>query len=217
VILVDLDSGAVRFADLPTDRSNVRSVGWIPGRDVVSAHAAGPKFMKYDTVHIDTDGRVQPVQYPGWRTRFDVDGTPVEVSGAGRHELTIKRWEAGGIGSTTWSFRMALPQTLRHTTFGTFGATDVALYAHRGWPSPAPGQVWVLDKDTGAMTARLQVPANTDIRGWTDDGSLRLLLANRRAVEWHPRSGEVRQVLNLPGPYPDSGEWAAATVAFPSQ
>ncbi len=217
VVLLELSSGAVRHVDFPPGRSRVVRVDWMPGRDVVSAYAARPRYYKYDTFQVDTTGRVKSVRYPGWRTRFDVDGTPVEVSRAKRHQLTIKRWEDDGITSTTWTPGVTIPRSMRTTAFGVFGATDVALYAHRGWPSHAPAQVWALDKGTGAVTARLQVPATTSIEGWADDGTLRLLVANRRVVEWQPRTGKVRQVLELPGPYPGSGEWAAATVAFPSQ
>ena len=106
---------------------------------------------------------------------------------------------------------------MRRYAFGAFAAADVALYAHTGWPSPASAQVWVLDKRTGAVGARLQVPATSSIVGWIDRHRLRLLIANRRVVDWEPRTGHIRQVLDLPGPYPVYGEWAAATVALPSQ
>ena len=157
-----------------------------------------------------------PVRYPGWRTRFDVDGTPIEVIGTGRPQLKFKRWEEDGIESTTFTPGVDIPRSMRSYAFGVFGAADVALYAHRGWPSPASAQIWVLDKSTGAMSARLRVPATSSIVGWTDNGRLRLLVANRRVVEWEPRTGHVRRLLELRGPYPVLGEWAAATVTFPS-
>ena len=107
---------------------------------------------------------------------------------------------------------------MRRYVFPVFGPSEVALLAAaRSWPSSAPAQrVWALDKHTGAMTARLRVPARTDVVGWTADGTLRLLLENRRLVEWHPGNGRLRRLLELPGPSPDPAEWAAATVAFPS-
>lgn len=191
-------------------------VDWIPGRDVISAYAAPPESSKYFTFHADTQGRVTPVGYPGWRTSLDVDGTPVEVVGVSRQQLKFTRWGEGGADATTVAPGVEVPRSMRRHTFAVFGAADVALYAHRGWPSPAHAQVWVLDKNTGELTARLRVPATSGILGWKDDGTLRLLVANRRVVEWEPRTGRIRQVLELPGPFPAPDEWAAATAAFPS-
>jgi hypothetical protein len=215
-VVVDLTSGAVRRVPFPAGRSHVVRVDWIPGGDVLSAYAARPESSTYDTLHVDARGRVTPVRYPGWRTRFDVDGTPVEIIGASRRQLRVERWADDGLVSTTLVPGVEVPRSMRRHAFGVFGATDVALYAHRGWPSPASAQVWVLDKNSGAMAARLRVPATSSIVGWTDDDRLRLLIANRRVVEWEPRTGRIRQVLDLPGPYPGHAEWAAATVAFPS-
>ncbi|KRF35328.1 hypothetical protein [Nocardioides sp. Soil805] len=216
VVLLDLGRGTVRYVELPASRARVVRVDWVPGREVLSVYAARPASSRYDTFQIDTRGRVRPVRYPGWRTRFDVDGTPVEVAATGRHRLAFRRWTDGDVESTTVVLDARIPRAMRSTAFGTFGAVDVALLAHRGWPSSAPAQVWVLDKASGAMTARLQVPATTSIIDWVDDHTLRLLVANRRVVEWQTRTGEVRRVVELPGPYPDPGEWAAATLAFPS-
>ncbi len=217
VVLLDLGDGTFHFLSLPAGRSRVARVEWIPGRDALSASAAPRSSSKHYTFHVDPHGQVTPVRYPGWRTRFDRDGTPVEVLGAGRQQLTFKRWADDGIESTTFTPGVEVPRSMRSYAFGVFGAADVALYAHRGWPSPEAAHVWVLDKSTGAMRARLRVPATSSVIGWTDDDRLRLLVANRRVVEWQPRSGQVRQVLELPGPYPAPDEWAGTSVTFPSR
>lgn len=217
VVLLDLSRAAVRYVRLPEGRSRVAYVDWVPGQKVVSAYAA-PGSTKFSTFHVDNKGRVAPAAYPGSRTRFDVDGTPVEVIGTDRRRLKLTRWGDDGISSKTFALGVEIPRSIRSPTFGVFGAAEVALYAHGGdWPSAATAQVWVLDKNTGAMNARLRVPATSQIVDWTDDGWLRLLVANRRVVEWEPRTGQIRQVLDMPGPYPVLGEWAAATIAFPSQ
>ena len=216
-VLLNLTSGTVRHVPFPAARSNVVRVDWIPGQDVVSAYAAPPESSHYYTFHFDPRGRVGRVRYPGWRTRFDVDGTPTEIIGASRQQLRFKRWTDDGVASTTLAPGVKVPRSMRRYAFGAFAAADVALYAHQGWPSPASAQVWVLDKRTGVMGARLRVPATSSIVGWTDHDRLRLLIANRRVVDWEPRTGHIRRVLDLPGPYPAHGEWAAVTVALPSQ
>ncbi|MQW75503.1 hypothetical protein GHK92_06430 [Nocardioides sp. dk4132] len=220
VVLLDLRSGAVRYAALPPGRVHVAHVRWIPGRDVVSASAARGGSSRYDTFHVDTTGRVTPARYPGWRTTFDVDGTPVEATGVGRDRLRFTRWQ-GAQGAHAEARILTpgleLPRLMRRYVFPVLGPGEVALLAAaRSWPALAPVQVWALDKRTGAITARLRVPATTDVVGWTEEGTLRLLLENRRLVEWHPRSGRVQRLLELPGPYPAPAEWAAATVAFPA-
>lgn len=217
VVLLDLRSGEVTYAALPPGIAGVGHVQWIPGRDVVSATAGRPGSSRQVTFHVDTAGRVTPARYPGWRTRFDVDGTPVGVTSVGRDRLRFTRWHDTGTESRTLAPGLELPRLMRRYVFPVFGSSEVALLAAaRSWPSSAPAHVWALDKHTGAMTARLRVPATTDVVGWTADGTLRLLLENRRLVEWHPASGRLRRLLELPGPYPDPHEWAAATVAFPS-
>ena len=183
----------------------------------MSASAARARSSRYDTFHVDTTGRVTPVRYPGWRTDFDVDGTPVGVTGVGRGRIRFTRWHDTGTESRTLAPGLELPRLMRRYVFPVFGPSEVALLAAtRGWPSSAPAQARALDKRTGAMTSRLGVPATTAVVGWSDDGALRLLLENRRLVERHPVTGGVRRLLEQPGPYPAPAEWAAATVAFPS-
>ncbi len=215
-VLLDLTSGAVRRVPFPAGRSDVLYLNWMPGQDVVSAYAAVAQSSKYSTFHFDTEGRVTPVRYPAWRTRFDVDGTPVEIRGASGQRLRVKRWADDAVTSSTLTPGVEVPRQIRRRAFGVFHTKYVALLAaRRSWPSRQPAQVWVLDKGTGAMAARLQVPATTSIVGWTDD-RLRLLIANRRLVDWEPRTGRLRRVLDLPGPYPAHGEWAGTTVSLPS-
>ncbi|MBC2934979.1 hypothetical protein [Nocardioides sp. zg-1228] len=217
VVLLDLTSGDVRHVSFPASHPHVVRVDWIPGKDVVSAYAAPPESSDYGTFHIDAAGRVTPARYPGWRTRFDVDGTPTEIIGATHEGLMVKRWTGDGVSSRTVAPGAKVPRPMRRHAFGVFSTSHLALHAaRREWPSRAPAQVWVLDKSTGAMGARLQVPATSSLVGWTDDDTLRLLIANRRLVDWEPRTGDLRRVLDLTGPYPAAGEWAAATVAIPS-
>lgn len=216
VVLINLSSGTVNFVAFPADRSDVRHVKWVPGEDVVSAYASPPQGSNYYTFHVDAEGRLKPVEYPGPRTTFDTDGTPTEVVGVTGQRLRITRWTDQGPEPTTVTPGIDIPRSVRRHAFGVFGDAHVALYVHQGWPSRTAAQLWVLDKGTGALVARLEVPATSSIVGWTDDGILRVLLANRRLVQWDPRTGDVRQVLELPGPYPAYAEWAAATVTFAS-
>jgi len=216
VVLLDLESGSVRHVDFPAGSSLVRHVAWLPGRDVLSAYAARRNSDRYRTFHLGTQGRRREVRYPGSRTRFDVDGTPIQLTRSGPNKLTVKRWENGGARSFTWELDVAIPRAVR-TPFGVFGDGEVAFYEHRGSDIAGPARIWVLDKHTGATLARLQVPATTSIQEWSDATTLGLLVDNHRMIEWQPPTGGIRRILELPGPYPNPGEWAAATIALPSR
>ena len=211
VVLVDLLDGTVRHVDFPQSHPMVRHVTWVPGTSVVSAYAAASAGTAYRTFHVAPDGRIAPAPYDGSRTRFDLDGTPVEISTAAGG-VTVTRGKNGNTHSTEWP---KPADFARGTSWGVFGESQVALFAPSGKKSPlGPVAVWVLDKHTGEPQARLRVPPVTEIEGWLDEGTLVLLIDSRRLVAWQPGTERVRRLMDLPGPYPVSGEWAAATVSL---
>ncbi len=75
--------------------------------------------------------------------------------------------------------------------------------------------VWVFDKGTGEPQARLRVPAATEIEGWADERTLLLFIDSRHLIAWKPGTERVQRLIELPSPYPEQGEWAAATVSTP--
>jgi hypothetical protein len=211
VVFVNLTTGSYRHVALPPTSPRVRYLTWVPGANAVSAYATNSKGARYWTFHVRPGGSVSQVSYPGDRTRFDIDGTPVEVKTAGR-TLTMTRFETRG----TDSAQSRLPLRFhRSTIFSEFGQDDVALIQPT-YSIRRPVMVWVFDKHTGQPRARLQVPVATSIEGWTHGGSLVLMVDNRRLITWNPQAGRFRRLLEIPPPYPDRNEWAATTVSLPS-
>lgn len=211
VLFVDLTTGTFHHVAFPDKSPVVRYVTWVPGHDVVSAYARKPEGTRYFTYQLRPRGRINPVSYDGSRTRFDVDGTPVEVTTHGR-TLTLTRQEAGTSTSTHWTlpFRFDVGDP-----FGVFGLDQVAIQPTLADTRPLP--VWVFDKHTGQPTARLLLPPRTSIEGWTDNGTLILYVDNRRLIAWNPQSGEFTRILEVPGPYPAPDEAAASTVSLTSR
>jgi hypothetical protein len=212
VVLVDLRRGTFRHVAFPATSPMVRHVGWDPGAHAFSAYARKPNGLRYTTFQVGTGGRLTRASYDGSRTRFDTDGTPVEVRTDGR-TLTATRWEDTGKRSTSWT----LPVRFRRAThFAAFGRDDFALIQ----TDPADGPIatlWIFDKRTGRPVARLRVPSASSLDGWTDDGTLAVYVDNRRLVTWDPRTGRFGRLLEVPGPYPQPGEWAASTVVLPGR
>ncbi|WP_121257037.1 hypothetical protein [Nocardioides ferulae] len=210
VVFVDLTEGTVRHVDFPRGSRMVRYVEWLPGRNAVSAYGRAPGPSPYRTFHVTPGGKVTPVPYTGWRSRFDTDGTPVELVSDPPTGLRVTRWEGGTPERTTWD----LPRDFRRgRLWGVFGETHVAVFEP---PRGGLGStmIWVFDTTTGEPVARLRVPL-TSIEGWLDAGSLLLLVDSRRLVVWQPLTGRFLRSTVLPGPYPAEGEWAAATVSLP--
>jgi hypothetical protein len=187
----------------------VRYLSWIPGHHAVSAYARKPAGYRYTTFRVAPDGRVTPVDYEGNRTRFDVDGTPVEITTSGR-TLTMTQVRPTGAHVIRWSLPVPF---LRATEWGVFSRDDVAI-VQPSRSMAGPVTIWVFDKFTGQPFARLAVPQTTTIQRWQPDGGLVLLIDNHRLVAWHPSTGRFRRLLELPPPYPKPGEWAASTVAL---
>lgn len=215
VVLVDLVAGTSRHVDLPEPWSHTRRVSWLPGRNVASAYAAKKRGgASYRTFQVNLAGRVTRVPYDGSNTRLDVDGTPVGIERVGQHRFAVTRWPRGGHPTTSiWTWTAPIPSPgLRHP-FAVFGDSAVALQS-ASWPRP--GQVWVLDKGDGRPLARLALPAPSEVLGWQGPETLLLLVDNHWIVTWNHATGRVHRLLELPGPYPEPAEWAAATVALPT-
>ncbi len=207
VVFVNLTTGTHRHVAFPRTSPVVRAVTFIPGRDVVSAYARLPEGLRYSTFHVWPGGRLTRVSYDGRRTRFDVDGTPVEVSSKGR-TLILTRSVPGGHTITRWR----APRGVVGTPYGVFGEDQVAIQ-----PTLSDDRsmiVWVFEKHSGQIQARLRIPPGTTIERWTDRGRLTLYLNSRRLVTWDPQSGRVRRLLEVPGPYPGRLESAASTVSL---
>lgn len=210
VVFVDLTTGASHHVAFPQASPMVRYVTWVPGKNVVSAYARKPEGTRYSTFQLRPNGPVSPVSYDGSRTHFDVDGTPVEVTTHGR-TLTLTRGEAGRSTPTQWQLPIRF---VRGDPYGVFGQDEVAIQPTL--TDTRPVTVWVFDKATGHPQARLLLPPRTSIERWTDSGSLVLYVENRRLVTWDPQSGQFTRLLEVPGPYPQLGEWAASTVSLAS-
>lgn len=81
VVFVNLAKGTVRHVAFPRKRAFVRSLEWIPGKDVVSAYARSEHGRRYRTYEVSVDGTVERAAYSMLRTTFDTDGTPVPGGG----------------------------------------------------------------------------------------------------------------------------------------
>jgi hypothetical protein len=212
VVFVDLTTGTYRHVTLPRTSAMVRYLAWIPGGHGVSVYARQPHGLRYTTFHVGPGGRVSRTHYDGSRSRFDVDGTPVEIKTSGR-TLTLTRVQPTGTQAIRWHLPMPF---LREDVWGAFGPNAVAITQ----PSRSDGKprtVWVFDKNTGKPIARLRVPPTTVVQGWQHaDDDLVLLIDNRRLVTWDPTSGRFRLLLQLPPPYPKPHEPAASTVSLAS-
>lgn len=207
VVILDLTTGVVRHVSFPAGHPFVRNVEWVPGRNVVTAYARNANGKRYLTFHIRPRGRATPVSYDGSKTRFDVDGTRVVILRTARREFTVTRMEPGEATSSRWMLPADFPPGAQR---GVFSETRVALSKNVGDGFDRQ-EIWVFDKATGDPLARLAVPM-TEIVGWLDDSNLLLNVDGRRLVTWEPETRSIRRVAELPGPFRQPGEWAAATV-----
>jgi hypothetical protein len=210
VVFVDLTTGSYRHVLFPQSSPMVRYLSWVPGRRVVSAYSRSSHGTRYSTFDVDPRGRVIRAAYDGSRTRFDVNGVPVEITTSGR-TVTLTRRQRTQTSSTEWDLPVRFP---RANPWGVFSDQDVA-FTQPTNVNRRRAILWVFDKRSGQPQARLSVPADPSLEGWTDSGALVIQIDNRRVITWNPQTGRFSRLLEFPALRRPPSGFLAATVSLP--